>query len=224
LRPTHFTAKQTGEVVMSSTPRVTGVNHLAFITEDMERTIRFYRDLLGMELVAGIGHDGYRHYFFKFGDAQVAFFEYDGARPMEYKFHGVMTNKPLGFDHVSLTVDSKEDLFAFKDRLEAAGIEVTGAIDHGTIWSIYFFDPNVIPLEISWECMELLATPAMSEDDPLDIVAEGAGPQSGVWPEVTTPTPPEKMVASPGNGLPMRDKFLKDGKARLKEGFPEAAE
>jgi len=209
---------------MSSTPRVTGVNHLAFITEDMKRTIRFYRDLLGMELVAGIGHDGYRHYFFKFGDAQVAFFEYDGARPMEYKFHGVMTNKPLGFDHVSLTVDSKEDLFAFKDRLEAAGIEVTGAIDHGTIWSIYFFDPNVIPLEISWECMELLATPAMSEDDPLDIVAEGAGSQPGVWPEVTTPTPPEKMVASPGNGLPMRDKFLKDGKARLKEGFPEAAE
>ena len=34
----------------------------------MEKTIRFYRDLLGMELVAGVGHDGYRHYFFQFGD------------------------------------------------------------------------------------------------------------------------------------------------------------
>ncbi|HIF09274.1 MAG TPA: VOC family protein [Sneathiellales bacterium] len=209
---------------LGESPRVTGVNHLAFITEDMERTIRFYRDLLGMELVAGIGHDGYRHYFFKFGDAQIAFFEYDGARPMEYKFHGVMTNKPLGFDHLSLTVESKEDLFAFKDRLEAAGVEVTGAIDHGTIWSIYFFDHNVIPLEISWECMEMLVVPAMSEDDPMDIVAEGSGPQPGVWPAVTKPTPPAQMVASPGNGLPMRETFLREGKARLKDGFPAAAE
>jgi hypothetical protein len=30
-----------------------------------------------------------------------------------------------------------------------AGIEVTGAVDHGIIWSIYFFDPNNIPLEAS---------------------------------------------------------------------------
>lgn len=204
--------------------RLTGVNHLAFITGDMEKTVRFYRDLLGMELTAGIGHDGYRHYFFKFGDAQVAFFEYDGARPMDYKFHGAMTDKPLGFDHVSFTVDSKEELFAFKDRLEAAGVDVAGAVDHGTIWSIYFFDPNVIPLEISWDCMELLVTPAMEDDDPLDIVSEGAGPQPGIWPDVTNPTLPENMVASPGNGFPMRATFLREGKARPKPGLPEAAE
>ena len=37
-----------------------GINHLAFITDDMATTIRFYRDLLGMKLSAGIGHDGYR--------------------------------------------------------------------------------------------------------------------------------------------------------------------
>ncbi len=40
---------------------LTGINHLAFITDNLEKTIRFYRDLLGMELVAGIGHEGYRH-------------------------------------------------------------------------------------------------------------------------------------------------------------------
>ena len=104
-----------------------GIDHLAFITNDMEKTIRFYRDLLGMELVAGIGHQGYRHYFFKFGDNQVAFFEYDIAKPMEQKFHGSPTDKPLGFDHVSFIVDSCEDRFRLKDKLEAAGFEVTGA-------------------------------------------------------------------------------------------------
>ena len=57
-----------------------GINHLAFITDDMEKTIRFYRDLLGMKLTHGIGHDGYRHYFFRFGDNHVALFEYEVSR------------------------------------------------------------------------------------------------------------------------------------------------
>ena len=41
---------------------IRAINHLAFITPDLEATIRFYRDLLGMELHSGVGHDGYRHY------------------------------------------------------------------------------------------------------------------------------------------------------------------
>ena len=127
----------------------TGMNHMAFITRDIEKTIRFYRDLLQMELFAGIGHEGFRHYFFKCGDGAIAFFEYDIAKPMEYdKFHGSPTDKPIGFDHVSLTVPSREALFALKDKLEAADIEVTGAVDHGTMWSIYFFDPNGHRLEL----------------------------------------------------------------------------
>ena len=62
--------------------QLTGINHLAFITGDMVKTIRFYRDLLGMELVAGIGHPGYRHYFFSCGNTQVAFFESSRRGPV----------------------------------------------------------------------------------------------------------------------------------------------
>ena len=93
---------------------------------------------------------------------------------MEEKFHGSPTSAPLGFDHVSFTVDSREELFGFKDKLEAAGVEVTGAIDHGTLWSIYFFDPNNIPLEITWDCLEVTQPPAIEDDDPVAIAAEGA--------------------------------------------------
>ncbi len=200
---------------------LTGIDHLAFITNDMEKTIRFYRDLLGMQLVAGIGHQGYRHYFFKFGDNQVAFFEYDIAKPMQQKFHGSPTDKPLGFDHVSFTVGSCEDLFHLKDKLEAAGFEVSGAVDHGTIWSIYFFDPNNIPLEASWTCVELLRAPAMDEVAPMDIVAEGSGPQPGVWPEVTKPTPRQAMIAHGGNGYTMRETFIREGLARPTDEFLE---
>ena len=206
-----------------------GINHLAFITDDMVTTIRFYRDLLGLKLSAGIGHDGYRHYFFQLADGatHVAFFEYDGATVMNRKFPGDRTNLPLGFDHVSFTVESREALFALKDRVEAAGIEVEGAVDHGLFWSIYFYDPhNNIPLEATWQFMDLEQTPAISEDDPLDIAAEGSGLQPGHWPPVEKSTPQSEMRASSGNGQPMREHFLKNGLARysssLPPGFPES--
>jgi len=199
---------------------LSGINHLAFITPDMTGTVRFYRDLLGMRLTAGIGHDGYRHYFFTLGDntTSVAFFEYDGASKMRYKFPGDRTGEPVGFDHVSFTLGSREELFALKDRIEAAGFEVEGAVDHGLIWSIYFFDNNGIPLEATWALMELLEAPAIEDDDPLAVAAEGADPVPGHWPAVTAPTPQAAMVASTGNGLPMRASFLRQGLARYADG------
>lgn len=195
------------------------INHLAFITDDIVKTIRFYRDLLGMRLVAGIGHDGYRHYFFRLGDnaTHVAFFEYEGASPMISKFPGERTSEPVGYDHTSFTVGSRQELFELKDKLEAAGIDVHGAVDHGIFWSIYFYDPNGIPLEATWEMMELTQFPAIEDDNPLAIAAEGADPQPGHWPNVTVHTAPEDMVAKSGNGLPMRESFIKQGLARYRE-------
>lgn len=204
-----------------------GINHLAFITDDLVTTIRFYRDLLGMKLSAGIGHDGYRHYFFQLGDGKthIAFFEYDGATVMKRKFPGDRTSEPLGFDHVSFTVGSREELFALKDRLEAADIEVEGAVDHGIFWSIYFYDPhNNIPLEATWQFMELERMPAISEDDPLAVAAEGAEAQSGHWPAVERRTPASAMRASTGNGHPMREHFLREGLARYRDDLPPGFE
>jgi catechol 2,3-dioxygenase-like lactoylglutathione lyase family enzyme len=200
--------------------KLTGVNHLAFITSDLNKTIRFWRDLLGLPLEAGIGHEGYRHYFFKLGaHDQIAFFEYEEAAPMAYKFHGERTNEPLGFDHLSMTVATVDELFAFKDKLEAAGFEVHGAVDHGIIWSIYFFDPNNIPLEISWETMAITQPPAMDEVAPMDIVAEGTAPQPGHWPDVTTPTARSRFTAHGGNAFTMRETFIRGGIGKLKPEF-----
>jgi len=204
---------------METNMALTGINHLAFITHDLDATIRFYRDLLGMTLEAGVGHDGYRHYFFRAGEAMIAFFAYEGAQPMNPKPHGSPSRQPLGFDHVSMTCESREDLFAAKDKLEAAGFEVSGAVDHGTIWSIYFYDPNNIPLEISWDIMKITQPPAVADDLPLAIVAEGAEPQPGHWPEVTNPTPVEQMTAHAGNGYQMRDAALSEQRGDYTEEY-----
>ena len=197
---------------------ITGVNHLAFTTNDMDATTRFYRDLLGMELRVGIGTPGWRHYFFRFGDDHIAFFEYDGVAPMIKRPHGALTKEPLGFDHVAFNVASREDLFALRDRLLAAGIQASDAVDHGWTWSVYFHDPNNIPLEISWDCAEITETPAIHDPDPAETAKEGAAPQPGVWPEVTDPTPPERQVARPGGGYDWRERFIREGKARAKPG------
>ena len=69
-----------------------GINHLAMVTGDMDKTVRFWRDLLGMRLVAGLGKPGYRHYFFEISeDDLLAFFEWPGVEPVEEKDHAQAT-------------------------------------------------------------------------------------------------------------------------------------
>ncbi|MCW5211722.1 VOC family protein, partial [Desulfobulbus sp. TB] len=52
-----------------------GIHHLAMVTADMEATIRFWRDLIGLRLIHGFGEVDFRQYFFEI-DAQscLAFF------------------------------------------------------------------------------------------------------------------------------------------------------
>ena len=73
-----------------------GVNHLAMATGDMDKTIHFWRDLLGMRLVAGLGQPGYRHYFFQISDSDlIAFFEWPGTEPVSKKDHGRPVKGPF---------------------------------------------------------------------------------------------------------------------------------
>ena len=82
--------------------RFNGVNHLAMATGDLDKTVRFWRDLLGMRLVAGLGTKGFRHYFLQIDDRDLlAFFEWPGVEPVEPKAHGRPVTGPFVFDHVS---------------------------------------------------------------------------------------------------------------------------
>jgi len=51
-------------------------------------------------------------------------------------------NTPNWVQHLAFKVDTIEDLYSAKARMEADGIEVIGPIDHTIFKSIYFFDPN----------------------------------------------------------------------------------
>jgi catechol 2,3-dioxygenase-like lactoylglutathione lyase family enzyme len=180
-----------------------GVNHLAMATGDMDKTIRFWRDLLGMRLVAGLGQPGYRHYFFEIsGHDLIAFFEWPGVKPVPEKDHGEPVRGPFIFDHVSFGVETEDDLWTIKDKLEAAGFEVSEVIDHGFIHSIYAFDPNGIPIEFSHdkEGVDVRKNPQMRDVKPSPTTQEGPESQIDKWPTVTKPTPLSARRVYPGAG------------------------
>jgi len=183
--------------------RYTGVNHLAMVTGDMDSTIRYWRDLLGMRLIAGLGEPGYRHYFFEIsGNDLIAFFEWPDISPVEEKEHGRRVSGQVAFDHVSFGVEAKEMLLELKDRIDAAGFWVSEVIDHGFIHSVYTFDPNGIPIEFSWNIsgVDIHLNPAMLDSDPSGIAREGAEPQPGIWPDVQRRTPLSEYRPYPGQG------------------------
>jgi len=180
-----------------------GVNHLAMATGDMDRTIRFWRDLLGMRLVAGLGGPGYRHYFFQISDSDlIAFFEWPGVKPVAEKEHGRPVRGPFIFDHVSFGVETEDDLWQLKDKLEAAGFPVSDVIDHGFIHSIYAYDPNGIPIEFSHnvEGVDIRREPRMGDQSASRVTREGAEPKKGIWPDVKAFTPVSERVVYPGAG------------------------
>lgn len=194
--------------------RFTGINHLAMATGDMDQTIRFWRDLLGMRLVAGLGKPGYRHYFFQISDTDLlAFFEWPGVEPVPEKDHGYPVKGPFLFDHVAFGVEKEEDLWELKDKLETAGFEASEIISHGFIHSLYAFDPNGIPIEFSHnvEGIDIRRHPTMTDSAPSLVTQEGPDPNRQAWPPVQNPTPEEQRKVYPGVGSELFQGIRKGG-------------
>ncbi len=189
----------------------TGINHLAMVTSDMEKTVHFWRDLLGMRLVVGLGHPGYRHYFFEITNTDsIAFFEWPHVQPIEEKDHGAPVRGPLAFDHLSFGVEKAEELWELKDRLEVNGFWVSEIVDHGFILSLYSFDPNNIPIEFSYPVPEfdVHTHPIMIDSHPTPGALEGSEPRSDRWERISSPTTDRTVY--PGEAESVRAAFAKN--------------
>jgi catechol 2,3-dioxygenase-like lactoylglutathione lyase family enzyme len=160
-------------------PRWRGVNHLALVTPDMDATVRFYHEVLGMRLVASVMAGPMRHYFFEVGpENTIAFFEWTGSGTYA-KPAGVRAHEPAQFDHLSFNLPDEEALHALRRRLVDHGVEVTEVVDHGFVRSVYFTDPSGIALEASWWVLDPTGRPADYRDgrlfgdtDPVPAVRE----------------------------------------------------
>lgn len=187
--------------------RYTGINHVALATRDMDATIRFWRDLLGMRLIAGLGHGGYRQYFLEISETgMLGFFEWPQVAPIAEKDHGVPVAGPFAFDHIALGVGTRDDLWDIKARLEAAGFWASEVLDHGFILSLYSFDPNNIAIEFSWAQpgVDLRAAPRMVDRQRPATGREGSEPRPGIWP-APRPIPQEDRKVFDGEGRELLD-------------------
>ena len=130
-----------------------GFHHVAYRCIDAKQTVEWYVKYLNMDFVLAIAEDEvpstkepdpYMHIFLDAGGGNMlAFFELPTKPPMDRD-----RNTPTWTQHLSMKVDSMDDMMEAKGRLEADGIEVLGPIDHTIFKSIYFFDPNGHRLEL----------------------------------------------------------------------------
>ena len=153
----------------STTPAWSGINHLALITNDMDATVRFYHGVLGARLAATVGTPEFRHYFFDFGPhCTVAFFEYANVAIEPFaKPAGVPDARASQFDHLALNLPDENALHDLRQRLTDADCDVTDIIDHGSVRSVYFTDPNGIALEASWWVRDVTGRASDYDDDQL---------------------------------------------------------
>ncbi|MFN0090908.1 MAG: VOC family protein [Acidimicrobiales bacterium] len=121
-----------------------GIHHLALLCSDVERTIRFYQDVLGFPLVELFENRDYRgstHFFHDIGHGNLlAFFDFPdlGLGPYQEVLGGL--------HHVAISVPA-EQWEQIRARLDEAGIAHVGA-ELGAPSSLYFSDPDGVRLEI----------------------------------------------------------------------------
>ena len=118
-----------------------GLHHTALISSDVERTVRFYQDLLGFpltELIENRDYPGSTHFFFDIGNGNLlAFFDFPGLDV------GAYAEVLGGLHHMAISMEP-ERWQEIVRRFEDAGVE---HVIHSEV-SVYFTDPDGARIEL----------------------------------------------------------------------------
>jgi catechol 2,3-dioxygenase-like lactoylglutathione lyase family enzyme len=140
-----------------------GLHHVGFTVKDLDASIRFYHDVLGLEFLnepspwfdspelgpaVGVPGAALRQVSLRLGDTMLELLEY--RSPKSETERPLLSNN-IGASHVAFLV---EDIHAKKAELETKGIEFfsdVNVVDDGVLagWRwVYFADPDGYPLEL----------------------------------------------------------------------------
>ena len=124
--------------------KIRELGHIVLQVTDLDRSIRFYRNTLGLPLVSQGKPRGRRIVFFSLGAKHhdLALVELaPGAAGNDHTRAGVM--------HVAFKIgDDIELLKEARARMVAAGVPVVNTTEHMTTYSLYLSDPDGITVEL----------------------------------------------------------------------------
>lgn len=123
------------------------IQHLTFITADMDRLIAFYNRVFEAKIVLDMKEDGIRHAFIEVGPRTVLHpFQIPGIVPP-----GEQPMFQRGrLDHFALNAASEETFRELRTRLLNEGASDGIVTDMGYLWVLTFFDPDKGSHEIVW--------------------------------------------------------------------------
>jgi catechol 2,3-dioxygenase len=125
-------------------PPATRIGHVHLKVSDLQRSLAFYRDLLGFELITMYGQDaafisagGYHHHI--------------GLNTWHSKGQAPGPRSHPGLYHTAILYPTRRDLAVALQRLIDADYPLTGASDHGVSEAIYLDDPDRNGVELYWD-------------------------------------------------------------------------
>src|SRR5271166_3140158 len=120
------------------------IGHVHLKVADLERSLAFYRDVLGFEVVQRYGAQaaflsagGYHHHI--------------GLNTWESKGGSPPPPGTTGLFHVAILYPTRAALADALRRLVKAGIPLDGAADHGVSEALYLRDPDGNGVELYWD-------------------------------------------------------------------------
>lgn len=125
-------------------PSQTRIGHVHLKVSDLERSLAFYRDLLGFEEMQRYGDSavfisagGYHHHI--------------GLNTWYSKNAGPAPVRAAGLFHTAILYPERKDLAIILKRLTEANYPLTGASDHGVSQALYLDDPDGNGVELYWD-------------------------------------------------------------------------
>ncbi|MBV6457970.1 MAG: Catechol-2,3-dioxygenase [Fimbriimonadaceae bacterium] len=120
------------------------IGHVHLKVSDLQRSMAFYRDVLGLELQQMYGEDAA---FLSYGD----YHHHIGLNVWQSRNGPPPAPGTTGLFHVAILYPTRRDLAAAYQRLIDAGVDLTGAADHGVSEALYLDDPDRNGLELYWD-------------------------------------------------------------------------
>lgn len=166
---------------------VSALNHVAIVTDDLDRFVAFYGRTLGLELLFREDGPAMRHAILRSG-------EHSWLHPVQVpgNRHGAASQHMLErghLDHIALSAASPQAFDELRRRLMACGASDGKIDDLGAFHALWFNDPDGMRVELALIVdpalrafhapTSLNSTPARGDADPPRteaMVGSGAGP------------------------------------------------